>query len=401
MQKRHPHDHTTLVLESAGEKENEFMIDSSKASLGEIIIVGNARDYHAMDWYRTIKKVCSHRKALFATDLIDSESHLKIISDEDHIIDLYNIDRFLFKRQTRLGNVWRNIIKLLFSPVQVWKVKSIAKKYPNAIFHAHTMYYLFCCWLARIKFIGTPQGSEVLVRPDRSFIYKLFACKALKAADHVIVDSVNLQDRILKLCGKKAVVIQNGMDASTILSKRNEKNDRTKIISFRGMHPLYRIETILEGRANSKQKPPLAFIYPSWEEEYKGKISSKLGPADAVLGRLLKDEMYELLFTTLLAISVPKSDSSPRSVYEAIFCGCCVAVTYNPWIEKLPSCMRSRLFIVDLEEEGWFDKAIMFAKSVTKDRFVPSEMALDLFDQERTMKKVAAMFYEDRRYVTQ
>ncbi len=369
------------------------MVGDLKASMGEIIIIGNARDYHAMDWYRTIKKVCSDRETLFATDLIDSESHLKIVCEDDKIIDLYNIDWLLFKRQTSMGNVWRNIVKFLVSPLQILKIKSIEKKYPNAIFHAHTMYYMFLCWLARIKFIGTPQGSEVLVRPDRSSIYKYFACKSLKAADYVIVDSVNLQNRIRKLCGKDAVVIQNGMDASTILTKGNGKNGRTKITSFRGMYPLYRIEAILEGRANSKLKPQLTFIYPSWEEKYKEKILSKSGPGDAALGRLLKDEMYELLFATLLAISIPKSDSSPRSVYEAIFCGCCVAVTYNPWIENLPPCMRSRLFIVNLEEEGWFDNAVASAHLITKDPFIPSEMALNLFDQERTMKSIAETFY--------
>lgn len=75
--------------------------------MGEIIIIGNARDYHAMDWYRTIKKVCSNRNVIFATDLIDSESHLKIVREDDDIIDLYNIDWLLFKRQTSMGNVWQ------------------------------------------------------------------------------------------------------------------------------------------------------------------------------------------------------------------------------------------------------------------------------------------------------
>lgn len=363
--------------------------------MGEIIIISSARCYHAMDWYRMTKKVCSHREILFATDTIDSESHIKMVCEEDQIIDLYNIDRLLFRRQTTLGNIWRNIVKLIFTPLQAWKINLLAKKYPNAVFHANTMYYVFCCWLARIRFIGTPQGSEVLIRPDRSIIYKYFAGKAVKAADHVIVDSVNLQKKIRAICGKEAVVVQLGIDTSTILKKRNVENERTKITSIRGMYPLYRIEAILEGRANSKLKPPLTFIYPFWEEEYRRKVLSKLGPDDVVMGRLLKDEMYELLFATLLVISIPESDSSPRSVTEAIFCGCCVATTYNPWIDDIPSCMRSRLFIVDLEDEGWFDKAVAFARLVTKDPFVPSERALDLFDQERTVRQVAKTYYGD------
>src|SRR3990172_4379208 len=131
--------------------------------MDEIIMIGSARDFHAMDWYRGVKKVCNNRSTIFATDLIDSESFIKIVCEDDNIIDLYNIDWLLFKRQSNTGNIWRNIVKLLVSPLQILKLKSIYKSYPNAIFHAHTMYYMFLCWLAKIKFIGTPQGSEVLV----------------------------------------------------------------------------------------------------------------------------------------------------------------------------------------------------------------------------------------------
>lgn len=361
--------------------------------MDEIIFIGNARDYHAIDWYRTIKKVCSSRNVLFATDLIDSEGHIKIVRKEDNIISLYNIDWLLFRKQSRIGNWWRNYIKLLVSPIQIYKLKSVKNKYPNSIFHAHTMYYMFLCWIARISFIGTPQGSEVLVRPNKSLFYKYFARKSLNAAIYVTVDSINMKNKIRDLCGVNAIVIQNGIDANAILLKAKDYIKRTNITSFRNMYPLDRIEHIVDGRSNSKLKPPLTFIYPTWEEGYKNAILSKLMPGDNDLGRLSKDKMYDLFFATLLAISIPISDSSPRSVYEAIFCGCCVAVTYNPWIESLPSCMKSRLYIVDLENGEWFDKAIEFAHILMKNPFIPSAMALDYYDQERSIKRVSAMLY--------
>ena len=362
--------------------------------MSEIIMIGDARDFHAMDWYRTIKNVCSDRETLFATDLIDSEGRPKLVEEEDSVINLHNIDLLLLRRQSNMANVWRNIVKLLVSWLQIARIKSIEKRYPNAIFHAHAMYYMFLSWLARITFIGTPQGSEVLVRPDRSSIYKYFACKSLKAAKYVIVDSVNMQKKIRQLCGKDTAIVQFGIDVSSILSKSYRGFKRSGVISIRGMHPLYRIDQILEGRARSKVKPPLVFSYPFFEEEYRRKIISCLGPNDLDLGRLsTKDQMYEVLFSKLLGVSIPRSDSSPRSVYEAIFCGCCVAVTYSPWIDSLPLCMRSRLVIVDLNDEEWLDKAIECAYSIREVPYKPSEMALNLFDQERTMKAVADLFY--------
>ena len=119
-----------------------------------------------------------------------------------------------------------------------------------------------------------------------------------------------------------------------------------------------------------------------------------LQPIDINRGRIpMKSEMYSVLASALLAISIPESDSSPRSVYESIFSGCCVATTYNPWIKSLPDCMRKRVYIVEIEDKQWFKKAIEYAKIVVKEPYYPSEKALEMFDQERSMKKVAQKFY--------
>ena len=53
----------------------------------------------------------------------------------------------------------KNISKATPVMKQYWEAK---KKYPNSIFHAHSMYYIFLCWAARIKAIATPMGSDVL-----------------------------------------------------------------------------------------------------------------------------------------------------------------------------------------------------------------------------------------------
>ena len=84
---------------------------------------------------------------------------------------MFNIDRWLFRKQSAYGNVWRNCMKLFFFPLQVACLKKIAKQYPHAIFHAHTMYYLFIAWLSGIEYIGSPQGDEILIRPYQSKIY--------------------------------------------------------------------------------------------------------------------------------------------------------------------------------------------------------------------------------------
>ncbi|MFY9159866.1 hypothetical protein [Aquirufa ecclesiirivi] len=364
----------------------------------DVVIIGNARCFHTMDWYREVAGIIKPRKVIFLTDLIESESHEKLVKESDIIADLYNIDWLLLKNQSNFGNIWRNIIKLLIIPVQIWKVRRFQEKNPHVIFHAITIYYMFLCWLAGIKFIGTPQGSEILERPDFSKWYKYFAIKSLHAASYITVDSVSMQKKIKEISGEDAAVIQNGIDVAEITDTDSGVTVRNKIISIRGMYPLYRLEEIIKSRNNSNDKPPISFFYPYWDDVYVGYMKSIFSERDLDIGRLAKKDMYTLMKSSYLAISIPLSDSSPRSVYEAIFCGCCVAVTPNLFIDSLPDCMKSRLYIVDLQDLNWFEKAVVKAKVITSIPYIPSEEALNVFDQARSMKLVCDLYYDPQKW---
>ncbi len=348
-----------------------------------------------MDWYRTVRSICDKKNIAFVTDLIESEGFEKIANDGDKIIELFVIDGLLFRNPSRYGDAWRNLVKLIVAPLQIMRLKKIAKRNPHAVFHALPMYYMFLCWLAKIPYVGTPQGSEILVRPRKSKLYRHFASNCLSAAKHVTVDSVSMQDYIFRLCGKKAVVIQNGIDVESISSATAHPVKRDKIVSIRGFSALYRIDKILDGRDNAFQPPNIHFIYPFEEGIYKAKVSRRLCKGDVDLGRLPKIQMYELLHATKLAISIPASDSSPRSVYEAIFCGCCVAATYNPWIDVLPDCMKSRIYIVELDDKLWFEKSLEYAELISKKCYTPSEAALNLFDEKKSMQIAAKLLYSN------
>lgn len=246
----------------------------------DVIFLGNARCYHTMDWYRNAQDVCYPKRVMFATDLIASEGHVKLVSENDDIIHLYNIDWLLLRNQSKFGNLWRNFVKFILLPLQVVRLRKIATNSPKAIYHAHTMYYMLLGRLAGVSFIGTPQGSEILVRPDRSRVYKYFARKSLLAAKHITVDSAKMQYKILQLCGAKSYIVQNGIDINAISHVVNNPTARVKIVSIRAITPLYRIDEICKALINSQQKPPLTFFYPFWEDEYKTQVFEKLGSED-------------------------------------------------------------------------------------------------------------------------
>ena len=99
--------------------------------------------------------------------------------------------------------------------------------------------------------------------------------------------------------------------------------------------------------------------------------------------------MYKIFLEAKLVISIPYSDSSPRSVFEAIFCGSIVAITYNDYYENFPESIKERVIIVDINKKGWFFNAINKAEKLLKQPFIPCKKALNLFDQDQTFKEMA------------
>jgi hypothetical protein len=101
--------------------------------------------------------------------------------------------------------------------------------------------------------------------------------------------------------------------------------------------------------------------------------------------------MYKLLKESVCVVSIPISDSSPRSVYEAIFCGAAVMCTPSQYVNDLPACMRRRVVLVDINEPRWFADGLAAARHIAANPYVPSEEAIALFDQVSSMRKCLAL----------
>lgn len=103
--------------------------------------------------------------------------------------------------------------------------------------------------------------------------------------------------------------------------------------------------------------------------------------------------MFSLLSETLLVVSIPRSDSSPRSVYESIFAGAAVATVDAPWNRSLPDCMQARLVIVNLEDPDWFVDSLSRAQAITSQQYIPSTQALTNFSQTKSMGAAIPSLY--------
>ena len=359
-----------------------------------VIILGGARDYHAIDWYRSIKKACPEKEIVFLTDTVDGEGFCNILNEDDEVNYLLVIDRILLPFSSSISNLWRNLVKLLVLPFQIYYLRRFMNKYDGAVVHAHPMYYMFLCWMAGVEAGVTPQGSEILVRPKKNIIYKHFLTKCLRKARFVTVDSYSMKKSIYELSGVKATVVQNGIDISTIKAITGTIDKRFRICSVRAFAPLYRIHEIINSRNRSSGKVPITYVYPFKDLNYYKEVKSKMISEDEILGRQDKLDLYKVLSESILTISIPESDSSPRSVYEAIFCGSCVAVASNEYLDALPSCMLKRIIVVDLNDKSWFSKALEYAKHLTPTPYIPSNEAIEAFDQNISLRIASKKIYQ-------
>jgi hypothetical protein len=356
-----------------------------------------------MDWYRRAEELLPGVDICILTDLIAGEGFKKLVEPRDKVFRLVIIDRLLLTTQSRFGNVWRNLIKLLVFPMQVALVRRFARRNPDAIYYAHAMYYLLLGMAAGIPYVGRPQGGDVLIRPYRSRLFRYFAAKSLAAAKAVIVDSEKMKNAILDFCAApvNVHVIRNGIDLKSIDAATSRANEgaaeRTSILSMRGYTQLYRIRDIVASRNASKKNSatPITFVYPFHDETYMKTVAPLVRPGDTDLGRVDKAKMYRLMAAARLAISIPESDSSPRSVFEAVFCGCAVAITHHPYYDELPECMKARIVLVDFQQPDWFDAAVEKAAEIARTPYRPSQRALTAFNQDNTFREMQALLFSE------
>ena len=98
---------------------------------------------------------------------------------------------------------------------------------------------------------------------------------------------------------------------------------------------------------------------------------------------------------SIATISIPISDSSPRSVYESIFSGAPTILQENPYQDFMTDSMKSRVIIIktkDIKNSHWLGKSIKEGDNIFED-FHPCKLSYEKFDSEIILKSIYKSLY--------
>lgn len=232
------------------------------------------------------------------------------------------------------------------------KLKEIIKKEKIQLVHINDMkFYNYGILLKTlgVKVVLENNGSDVLRTPQINPKVKKWYRLAYFLCDGVTQDSKVAQDMGIALGAKKKnnLIIELGIDYKIFnlnlirgffRKKYDISADSKVIFSPRAFRNLYNIGDIIKTiPVVIKKYPDVKYVFcsyvqnPQWMRLIK---KLQVEPYVIMLGYLDNEkEMPYIYADSDVVISIPSSDSSPRTVYEAMACGCTTIVSDLPWIK--------------------------------------------------------------------
>lgn len=363
-----------------------------------ILYIASRSDFHVDLWVRYF--TASHKVYLFS----DKEDYLtnQIYKDVE-IIESDGIIGAVLNFFKIKSHKFYQLNKLISAKSYAKKVDGIIETYNIDIVHAHSLYYGYLASFvnSKIPVVFTPMGSDIILHAQSSGIYRHMALKAFKKATITTSDSLLLQRQGYKVGAKKDknFIIQNGVDTSIFFPKKNTiarkygvHLDETLIFSPRAITPIYNIDIIVDAlnllvKKGYRIKCMFSFAFGNEYSDIIKKKIEKYGIENNViwLGCLSYSEMADHYNAADLVVSIPSSDSSPKSVYEAMFCQKPIIVSDLEWsYELLGNCdCIERIADKDLNQLfSSIEKIIIdpkYSKKMAKKSFLTAHKYFDYY----------------------
>lgn len=280
----------------------------------KICYFADAESIHIVRW-------CKHFAALGHEVHLISFKNASIENVRSHYINVGNI--------AEKGGNWKTLFKFR-------EIKKLLARIQPDIFHSHyaTSYGITGALCGFHPYIITALGTDVLISPRQSRIYKILLKYAFSKADWITAMADHMKTAIedIGVNSNKISVVPFGIDP-TIFNDNNRKlpDDKFVITSTRNFEALYNIPHLINAVAEAKALVPNIHLNligaGSLEDELKKLIQQKgLTENVTFFGKVPQPKIAEVLNRSHVFVSVSLSDGNNISLNEAMACGTfCIA----------------------------------------------------------------------------
>lgn len=196
-------------------------------------------------------------------------------------------------------------------------------------------------------------GSDILTMPKKGWAYKAMLKYILKHSQAYNAGSPYLLEQMQKYCPKNSEILLANLGINPI-----QPIEKENIVFSNRLHsPLYRIDEVIKAFANFVSKPEFAdwclVVAATGKEKEFQQLSQSLGIEDKVkfVGWLSQKENAEYYAKSKIYISLPKSDSFPISLLEAMSGECLCIVSDLPAYKGIMKQGENCLIVSDSEIE--------------------------------------------------
>lgn len=220
------------------------------------------------------------------------------------------------------------------------RIREIAKNFNPTVVHIHQIgIYSYISLKAirnlSIKTVVTAWGSDVLLTPQKNWLFKKIAVYSINKADYLTSDSKYMADRMRVLSGKKDLRI---LIANFGIKIQNISVNKEEVIYSNRLHKtLYRIDKIILAfdkflKTEKGKNWKLIIGATGSETEKLVQLTNDLKIQDHVqfCGWVDSKVNIENYSKAKIFISIPESDATSISLLEAMAYGCLPIVSDLP-----------------------------------------------------------------------
>ncbi len=292
----------------------------------KICLLADGESIHTVRW-------CRHFYELGHEIHLISFKDVKIDDIKVHFVNSGNI-------KVKGGN-WRVIFKYK-------EVKSLVNKIKPDVLHAlyATSYGIIGALTRFHPYIITPLGTDILISPNESRVYRSLLKYAFKKVDVITSMAPHMKQALLDMgvSEKKIIDIVLGINTE-VFNRKNRSLPKNEfvIVSSRNFEPVYNIPHFLNAIALVKEKIPSLKVKLLGDGSLKTELIAltkqlKIDDITIFMGKVPQNKVVETLSQSHIFVSVSLSDGNSLSLIEAMACGAYPIVTRIPanieWINE-------------------------------------------------------------------